>query len=248
MKALLLGSGTSVPQPYRGSPGLLVYSDDFAILVDPSEGTSQRLAQAGFSLDQITDIVITHFHPDHVTGLIPILFALKNPRYSLERWPILRGPVGLGALYAQLREPFQRWVPEAGAEIELVEGAGPWSKPGITIESTPVRHREESQAYLFRDDTGRRIVFSGDTEDCPEIREFARDVDLLFLECSCHPGESIAGHLNPKAVTEILRESRPSQTVLVHLNPECDDHILEALPEELRPAVSLGRDLNHYRI
>ena len=198
MRSILLGSGTSVPSARRASPGVFIVGKGYGILIDPSSGTLTRLARAGFMPTAVDTILVTHFHPDHVVDLVPILFSLRSPRFEAERrWPRLVGPEGFARLYEKLRAPFEEWIPRAPEEIELVEWSGEWPERGpFRLTAAEVAHHRPCLAYRISTDEGE-VVFSGDTEECEEIVALARQADLLFLECSFPLGSRVAGHLDP---------------------------------------------------
>ncbi len=78
MRLIVLGSGTCVPSLSRNAPGYLLVTDDFQVLVDCGEGTMKQLLHAGFSFQDIDAVFLSHYHPDHVSGLLPLLHALKS--------------------------------------------------------------------------------------------------------------------------------------------------------------------------
>ncbi|MFQ5653985.1 MAG: MBL fold metallo-hydrolase [Planctomycetota bacterium] len=249
MKAILLGSGTSVPSPRRGAPGLLLESDQSALLIDPGPGSVTRLAQVGLEPTAITAVLVTHLHPDHVNDLVPLLFCLRNPRYGEEpSWPRLIGPPGFAGFYRRLRAPFEEWIPAAGEGVEPEE----WRGEGIVagdclLDAKPVRHLGSSLAWRITDEWGGVVAFSGDTEECAGIAAVAEQAGLLFLECSAPGGTRIPGHLDPGGVSRIVRKAQVRRCVLVHLNPECDEvDLLGQIDRDVRPRVEVGEDLREY--
>jgi len=72
---VVLGSGTGVPSLRRGSPGLLLISDGTYVLIDSGPGTLRRMLEAGVTYQDIDLLLYTHIHPDHVSELVPLLFA-----------------------------------------------------------------------------------------------------------------------------------------------------------------------------
>ena len=72
-----LGTANAVPNKDRESTHFLVESDERVILVDCAGNPIVRLDQAGMDPRSITDIILTHFHPDHVAGLPLLLLDLK---------------------------------------------------------------------------------------------------------------------------------------------------------------------------
>ena len=248
MKVLLLGSGTSVPGA-RAAPGLLVTADGEGapprtLLIDPGPGATHRLGHAGVPPTAVDDVLITHFHPDHVCDLVPFLFCLKNPRYGSPPYPRLIGPPGLAALYESLRAPFARWLPEPGSAIEIIETEETDLESGrFCLRGEKVHHLPSSLAWRITDIGGTTFAYSGDTEKCSGVVRAALGVDLLLCECSAPLGTDIRGHLDPATASEVIRDSGARRVILVHLNPECDEvDLVGQFDDEVRDRVELGRD------
>ncbi|MDO5563627.1 MAG: ribonuclease Z [Eubacteriales bacterium] len=74
----LLGTGGMMPLPNRHLTSLLVRLDGSSLLIDCGEGTQIALAKANLSPNPIDIILITHFHADHISGLIGLLLSMGN--------------------------------------------------------------------------------------------------------------------------------------------------------------------------
>jgi ribonuclease Z len=70
---IILGSGHAVPDLDHENTHLLLLLEGQAILIDCASNPILQLSRAGVELDRITDLILTHFHPDHVSG-VPLLF------------------------------------------------------------------------------------------------------------------------------------------------------------------------------
>ena len=58
------------------------------------------------------------------------------------------------------------------------------------------------------DSNGKSIVYSGDTDYCPELIELADNCDLLILECSFPDDMKVEGHLTPSEAGKIAAETK----------------------------------------
>jgi ribonuclease BN (tRNA processing enzyme) len=73
----ILGSGTCVPSLQRSSCAALIDTGSSKVLLDSGAGTMRRLLEAGHSIHNLSHIFYSHFHPDHIAELVPLLFATK---------------------------------------------------------------------------------------------------------------------------------------------------------------------------
>ncbi len=71
-KVIILGSSNAVPTMDHENTHLAIIGETRSILVDCVSNPVVRLEQAGVDFNELTDIIITHFHPDHVSG-VPLL-------------------------------------------------------------------------------------------------------------------------------------------------------------------------------
>lgn len=104
---------------------LLVKAPGRVILLDTGLGPSARgavmgsLAQAGVSPDQVTDVLITHTHGDHVGGLATAdgrsAFPKAVIRMSQREWAYMQGQPGAQKLAAVIKPQVRTFEP--GAEV-----------------------------------------------------------------------------------------------------------------------------------
>ena len=74
----LLGCGGMMPLPGRFLTSLYVRTDGRAVLIDCGEGTQTAVRCADLRFKCIDDVLITHYHADHVSGLPGLLLTLGN--------------------------------------------------------------------------------------------------------------------------------------------------------------------------
>ena len=48
---------------------MAVLGQDYSLLIDCVSNPVVRLPKAGIDINRLTDMVLTHFHPDHVSGV-----------------------------------------------------------------------------------------------------------------------------------------------------------------------------------
>jgi ribonuclease Z len=217
-----LGTGSAVTDPYRTTTMLAFSTPGSAVIVDCGGDVVQRIQQAGIPLKEIAAIIITHEHPDHVSG-----FALMMQKLWLagRRVPL---PVhGIAPALAQARRCFDAFdtsgwdgLPEIlWRELPHTPGADILEDIHWRITATPSLHGVPSIAVRVQHrDTGAACVYSCDTAPSEAVAKFARGAQLLVHEATgSHPGHSTAcdaAHIAAAAKVDAL--------YLVHLPPEAE--------------------------
>jgi ribonuclease BN (tRNA processing enzyme) len=197
-------------------------------LVDPGAGSSHRLAACGYDFGKLTHVLFSHYHPDHHGDLVPILFALQNPRFQSVGVPDpvkLIGPRGLHDLHRALRGVYGSWIDlENRVRIQEVHPGhrkGFFSIGPIEVTCFSVDHTDNSVAYRFESRSGKVLAYSGDTDRCSGVVEAGRGADVFILECSFPEGEKRSGHLTPSEAGQIATAANARRVILTHLYPEC---------------------------
>ena len=246
MECIVLGSGTVVPHPRRGSAGYMVRHGGCTLLVDAGLGTLQKLAVLGISLAAPDAVAFTHLHLDHTAELAPLLFSLRNPGIGRRKALTLLGAPGFRDFYERLRQLYGSWV-EGGEYPLLVKetSATPVSLGPLHLTAIPVSHAPESVAFRVEDPaTGKVIAFSGDTDVCPGLAEAAQNAEVAFFDCSFPDERKVGGHLTPGEAGRIAAEARVKRLVLTHFYPECEgSDILGQCRKTFSGEVILAEDL-----
>lgn len=255
MDVVILGSGTAIPRLDRGSPSLAVEIYGKRILLDIGPGTLRQLMRVGIDYEQIEQLFLTHFHPDHTADLIHFLFASRNPTVLPRRRPFrVTGPLGTARLIAALQQAYPDWLTLSSRVMEIEEldmGRHVERDHGdFRVITTPTGHTPHSLAYRVEDQKGRAMVYSGDTGFSEEVVDLARGADLLILESSFPDGEEgYEGHLTPSLAGRMATMSRVERLILVHFYPEClRTDIAAHCRKTYSGELTLGEDLLMIRV
>jgi ribonuclease BN (tRNA processing enzyme) len=247
---IILGSGTGVPSLRRGSPGLVLISESSKALVDSGSGILRRMLEVGITYRDIDLLLYTHIHPDHISELVPILFACKYADLPRQKDLIGVGGPGFKDYFDRLKKLYWSWIEPPSYHLAIKETSRKtFLFQDLKIFSKPMAHISESVGYRIEFKDGRSIAISGDTDYCRNIVDLASEVDLLVLECSFPDGKKIEGHLTPSLAGRIGLESRCKRLLLTHLYPICDQFdILKQCRQVYQGEMIIGEDLMRIKI
>ncbi len=233
MKLTILGSGTCSTIPNisnRKPPAFVVEWEDQIMLFECSEGVRWRLEEAGFDPSKIRHIAISHANPDH-DALVQYHQSMANrwnwggehfalpevtiycPRHIVEtyqaRWNMQSPNFPLEKLKTKLNFvplPSSNKISIGTARLSAASMYHEWGKMDA------IGFRLETPDGIF--------VYSGDTGECPGIREIAKGADWFVCEASARVGDQRAardyGHLSPHDVGAICAAADVKKAILFH--------------------------------
>lgn len=73
-----LGTSCMVPTKERNVQGIFLSYKAEGILIDCGEGTQRQMNIAGINRNRVTRVLISHWHGDHVAGLVGLIQTLGN--------------------------------------------------------------------------------------------------------------------------------------------------------------------------
>lgn len=219
---VVVGCGTVVPEADRGGSSYWVEVDDSLVLLDCGPGAVQGLVRRGLPWFALTDLVLTHFHADHVGALPGLFFAFKHglPEPRVEPL-VVWGPAGTRELFEGLASVLGEYLLDPGFPVAIRELA-PNEEAGLTGGARLHTHRtpHTDRSLAIRIDGARSgLGYTGDTGPSETLGPFMRGVDLLVCECSLLDAEVGDNHLSPSRVARIAGAARPEVLLLTHVYP-----------------------------
>lgn len=251
MTLYLLGTGAAVSDAHRTTTMLAVATDGpsgrSTLAIDCGGDLVQRLMAAEIDLGTLDGLVVTHEHPDHVSGFP--LFMEKIWLTGRKR-PI---PVfGVAAALSQARRVWEAFetsgwdVPEIDwREVAHEPGAPVLDDEAWRVTAAPADHPVPTIGLRIEEKaTGRVLAYSCDTAPSDAIAQLARGADVLVHEANGHqPGT----HSSIEEAADVAAKANAGRLLLVHLPPGLTDDDLEAGRQRF-PAVRLGEELGVYEV
>lgn len=222
MTVHFLGTGSAHTSPDRTTTMLAVEAAGAFFLVDCGGDAVHRLLRAGLDPVAVEAVVLTHEHPDHLSGfplLIEKLWLLGRrapvPVYGLAHTlGVARALFGLFDTAGWAGMPRIEYV-----EIAGTEGAAVFERGPFRVAASPVVHPVPTVGLRVEAD-GVVLAYSCDTSPCAAVVALAQGADLLVHEATGHlPGV----HSSAEEAAAHAAEAGARQLVLVHLPPELPD-------------------------
>ncbi|HEX9703659.1 MAG TPA: ribonuclease Z [Gemmatimonadales bacterium] len=222
MELITVGTGTVAPSADRTAACHLVTRGRLNVLLDCGPGSLHRLAGFRLPWQDVTHLVISHFHPDHFAELPMLVYALKHTAVPPRREPlVVLGPPGIVRLVRALAEGYGPWLLDPGFPIGILDmrDGDPFPLDADTsLETFPVPHTPESVALSLVAPEGR-LVYTGDTGPSSALARWAANCDLLLAECSLPESMAIDSHLTPERAGQLAKEAQAKRLVLTHFYP-----------------------------
>ena len=172
-------------------------------MIDCGLGVTRGFVEAGFHLNQLSTILITHHHSDHNLEFGNLIHTAWTA--GLAASVQAYGPTGLKNMRAAFLELNRfdivtRIADEGRPDLAELIVAHEYTE-GLVFDDGTVRvtafrnnHPPIIQSFALRFDfTGehgqpKSVVISGDTTYLPALADFARGADVLFHEAMYEPG------------------------------------------------------------
>ena len=190
IEIILTGTGSPMVDPNRAGPSTLVKAGEAIFLADCGRGVLMRAAAVGVGAANLTAVLLTHLHSDHITDLSDVITTRWITSLSPAPLPII-GPPGtmavveatLAALapdisyrighHADITAPPEVMVTEYTAGQVFHDG-------GVRIIAAATDHRPVEPTIAFRIEyDGASVVLAGDSVHCGSLDALASGADAL---------------------------------------------------------------------
>ena len=229
-KLIFLATASAVAYPGHENSFLVLKGEESSILVDCSSRPVMRLKDAGIDYNDLSDLIITHFHPDHVSGLATLImdmwilgrekeFHIYGCDHAITRAAKLMDLFGWEDWTGIYPVHFHTLPDE---ELSLVI-----QTKEFKILSSPVHHMIPTIGIRIEYKGGRFVIaYSSDTLPVPETVRLAAEADVLIHEAT----GSTFHHSTATQAGEIASQAGVKELYLTHY-PSA---------EKIDPATTLG--------
>ena len=190
VEIMLTGTGSPMVDPNRAGPSTLVKAGEAIFLADCGRGVLMRAAAVGVGAANLTAVLLTHLHSDHITDLSDVITTRWITSLSPAPLPII-GPPGTRAVveatlaalapdisyrighHADITAPPEVMVTEYTAGQVFHDG-------GVRIIAAATDHRPVEPTIAFRIEyDGASVVLAGDSVPCGTLDALASGADAL---------------------------------------------------------------------
>jgi ribonuclease Z len=246
-KLIILGSSTNVPDIHHENTHMVLVGDDHMVLIDGPGNPFVRIREAGLDETKLTDIIMTHFHPDHVSG-IPLLLMAVGISGRKNLLNLYANEHCLGLMHKLLK--FYEWdswhsfpveshtIPEEKKYL-LMEA------DGCKVFSFPVRHFIPTIGLRFEfPKSGKILAYSCDTAPTPSLIDLGKDADVFIHEAA---GMS-HGHSSARQAGEVASEANAKSLYLIHYPTGDYDYqtLIAEAAEVYNGPISLAEDFMEF--
>jgi ribonuclease Z len=215
-KLVILGSSYAITSPNHENTHMAIVGNEKTMLIDSPGNPLVRLKKIGVPIEQISDLVLTHFHPDHVAGV---------PLFLMDLWLLGRkSPLVIHGLNFTLERVekvmelnnWKRWpgfYPVTFNRLPEEEMLPVVDNGEYRVFASPVRHLIPTIGLRVEfPKTNKAMAYSCDTEPCQEVVRLAGGVDVLIHEAA----GAAKGHSSPSQAGQVAHEAEVNSLYLIH--------------------------------
>jgi len=213
---IILGSAFAIANARQENAHLLVKSNSRNILIDCGNNPAGKIEQAGLAINEITDLILTHAHADHM-GALPLLIMdmwLRKRTTSLQIYGLEYTLETAKKLLDVFNwQSWENMFPVEFIPVDPTIVSMLLDNNDLCISASLVQHLIPTIGIAVEiKDQHQKIVYSCDTEPCEALEQLSQGADVLIQEAA-GPGK---GHTSPEQAGVTAAKAGVSRLVLIH--------------------------------
>lgn len=214
---VVLGSAAAVRDAQHDYTHLLLIGErDAPVLIDAGSNPLGKIKDLGIDDEALQDIILTHFHPDHVSGI---------PNMMMHMWLLgRRAPMRMYGLHHCVNRVedmmagygWREWpafFPVAFHRVSERNHAPVMENDDFRITAWPVDHFVPTIGLRIENKiTGNVLAYSCDTAPTDTLLELGQDADFFIHEAAGPP----PGHSTARQAGEMATRVSAKHLCLIH--------------------------------
>ena len=239
---LFLGTSASAPSAKRGLSAQIIKHDEYRFLVDCGEGTQRQILQSGTGFKNITKILLTHGHLDHILGLGGLLSTFLRWE-AIDELDIFGGRATLDRVHALVYDVVLRGnQPPMPLRLNEIKPGTFFETDDFSITAFSVSHRgPDCLGYVF-EGKARRPFLPEKADKLgvpfgPERRELVNGNSITLSDGKRVEPDDVLGPLQKGVKLVVVGDTGKTEN-LIEVSKDADALVIEStyLEEETEMA------------
>ncbi len=215
-KLIFLGTSNAISSADHENTHMVLVGDSRTVLIDCPASPFLRFQKVGVDFNRLSDLILTHFHPDHVSG-VPLLLLnmwlmgrnlplnVYGLAHTIDRIENLMGSYNWSAWPGFYPVTFNRLPEKALVPV--------FDSNEFHIYSSPMQHLIPSIGLRIEFlGSNKAMAYSSDTEPCEQLLKLAEGADVLVHEAT---GAQI-GHSSASQAGQAAQMAEVGSLYLIH--------------------------------
>ncbi len=215
-RILILGTAAAVRDANHENTHFALLGEQGPVLIDCGSNPLGKFQFEGIDDERMTDVILTHFHPDHVSGV---------PNMLMHMWQLGRqSPLSFYGLHHCMNRmedmmvsfSWHEWpnfFPVKFNRVSERSNAPVMENDDFRITSWPVQHFIPTVGLRIENKrNGKVLAYTCDTNPTASLYELGKDADILIHEAA---GEGF-GHSSARQAGETATRCKAKSLYLIH--------------------------------
>lgn len=232
MKLTVLGNNGPYPDAYGSCSGYVLERQDKLIVLDLGSGSLSNF-QKKYRIEDISFIILSHLHFDHMSDMLVLRYALAIKKIKLDVY-LPKDPKEISSML--ICDEFNLIFIDQSTNIERV---------GFNIEFKRVTHPVETYAIKVNN----CFLYSGDLGDPDDLLDFGYEVDTLLVDSALlatQKGKKKIFHLSALECGLLANKLNTKRLILSHFPPYVDKNLYLEEASRYFPNTFIAQMLKEY--